>query len=167
MPGQLQELPATKSFGVKKILDMMLKPSKNGTSSPSDDKIDERVSSVDKMETDASDTEDSYSEPDKKVEMKDMKNSVLIDAFQKLYHSYFDGDDVELCNDILHILDELKARSCVTDREYIHMKSLLTQQIQSYLYGNINSTVENMTQDDNNEILELLRLMKKILWLKS
>ena len=93
--------------------------------SPPDEKIDKRVPFDDEMETDALDTEDSYSDLDKKVEMKDMKNSVLINAFQKLYHSYFDGEDVELCDDIFHILDELKARSCVTDREYIHMKSFL------------------------------------------
>ena len=161
VPGQPQELPATKTFGVKEILDVILKPSKKGWLSLSDEKIDEIVTSDDEMESDASVTEDLPSEPEKKVLMTDIKNSELIDVFQKLVHSYFDGDDVELCNDILRMLDELKARSCITDREYIHIKSLLTQQIQSNLYQSINSTIENMIQDDKDEILELLRSMKR------
>ena len=96
VPGQPQELPATKSFGVKEILDIILKPSKDDSLSPSDEKIDEIVTSDDEMETDASNAEDLLSEPEKKVLMKDIKNRELIDGFQKLVHSYFDGDDVEL-----------------------------------------------------------------------
>ena len=118
VPGQPQELPATKSFGVKEILDVILKPSKKGWLSLSDEKMDEIVTSDDEMESDASVTEDLPSEPEKKVLMTEIKNSELIDVFKKLVHSYFDQDDVELCNDILRILDELKARSCITDREY-------------------------------------------------
>ena len=53
--------------------------------------------------------------------MKDMKNSLLIDVFQKSY-SHFDEDDVELWNDLLHLLDELKVRGCVTEDEYIRIK---------------------------------------------
>ena len=158
VPGQPQELPATKSFGVKEILDIILKPSKDGLLSPSDEKNDEIVTTDDEMGSDASDTEDLSSEP---VLIKDIKDSELIDVFQKLVHSYFDGDDVELCNDILRLLDELKVRSCITDPEYIHIKSLLTHQIQSNLYQSINSTIENMIQDDKDEILELLRSMKR------
>ena len=53
---------------------------------------------------------------------------MLIDYFQKLY-THFDEDDVELCNDILNLLEALKTRGCVTEREYIHIKSILARQI--------------------------------------
>ena len=62
---------------------------------------------------------------------------------------------------ILNLLDALRIRGCVTDREYVHIKSLLSQQIRLNLYESINSTVENMTRDDKNEILGLLRSMTK------
>ena len=66
-----------------------------------------------------------------------------------------------MCNDILQLLDVMKARGCVTEREYTRIKTLLAQQIQLNLYESINSTVENMTRDDKNEILGLLRSMTK------
>ena len=52
---------------------------------------------------------------------------MLIDLFQKLY-SHFDEDDIELCNDILNLLEELKTRGCITEPEYTHIKSILARQ---------------------------------------
>ena len=114
-------------------------------------------------ESDESDSDDSDTEGVEDIKVpkdKENQDSLLIDAFHKLY-SHFDEDDVEMCNDILQLLDALKVRGCVTDREYAHIKSLLSQQIRLNLYESINSTVENMTRDDKNEILGLLRSMTK------
>ena len=55
----------------------------------------------------------------------------------------------------------MKTRGCVTEREYIAIKSRLAQQMHLNLYESINLTVENMIRDDKNEILGLLRSMKK------
>ena len=107
-----------------------------------------------------SDTKDSDSVNIKRPKGKKDQDSKLIDSFQKLY-SHFDEDDVELCNDILNLLEALKTRGCVTKREYIHVKSRLAQQIHLNMYETINSTVENMTRDDKNEILRLLGSIKK------
>ena len=75
----------------------------------------------------------------------------MTDAFIKLY-SNFDEDDLEMSNDILRLLDALKTRGCVTEREYIDIKSRLAQQMHLNLYESTNSTVENMTRDDKNEV---------------
>ena len=62
---------------------------------------------------------------------KDIKkqNSMLIDAFAKLY-SHFD-EDVEMRKNILIILDALKTRKCITDSEYTKIKSPLTERMHS------------------------------------
>ena len=130
---------------VKKILDIMMIPP-----------IDNEQDADDELHSDSSDSESVKDVP----LMKDINNSTLIDIFQKLY-SHFDEDDIEFCNDILRLLEELKTRKCITDSEYTHIKNLLRQQIQINLYKSINSTVENMIQDDKDEILGLLRSMKK------
>ena len=101
-----------------------------------------------------SDTKDSMPKGEKDQDSK------LIDSFQKLY-SHFDEDDIELYNDILNLLEELKTRGCITEPEYTHIKSILARQIHLNMQETINSTVENMTRDDKNEILGLLRSMKK------
>ncbi len=91
---------------------------------------------------------------------KESQDSLLTDYFIKLY-SNLDEDDVELCTDILQLLDELKRRGCVTEHEYMDIKSRLKRQIDLNLYETIDSTVENMVQDDKKEVLGLLRSMKK------
>ena len=88
------------------------------------------------------------------------EDSKLIDLFQKLY-SNFDEDDIELCNDTLRLLEILKEKGCVTESEYLRVKSELAEKIQLNLYESINSTVKNMIRDDKNEIMGLLRSMKK------
>ena len=140
---------------VKKILDIILSPSKNvqtvqDISPPKVAKTEEDLSTDEESD---SDTEDSMSKGKKD------QNSKLIDYFQKLY-AHFDEDDVELCNDILNLLEELKTRGCITESEYTHIKSILGRQIHLNMQETINSTVENMTRDDKNEILGLLRSMK-------
>ena len=147
---------------VKKVLDVILNPSKNAQtaqniSPPKIAKTDEILSTDEEPD---SDMEDSDSVNIDVPEGKKEQDSMLIDSFQKLY-SHFDEDDVELCNDILNLLKELKTRGCVTEQEYKHIESRLAQQIHLNMNETINSTVENMTQDDKNEILGLLRSMKK------
>ena len=61
---------------------------------------------------------------------------------------------------ILIILDALKTRGCITDREYTDIKSPLTERMHSNLYEIINSTIEDKTQDDKNEVLGLLSSVK-------
>ena len=94
---------------------------------------------------------------------KDIKkqNSTLIDAFTKVYQHFDDyEDDVEMRKNILIVLDELKTRGCITDREYTEIKSPLAERMHSNLYEIINSTIENKTGDDKNEVLGLLSSIK-------
>ena len=106
-----------------------------------------------------SDSNDSDSGSERRP--KDMKEqkSLLTDAFNKVYSS-FDENDVEMRNDILKLLDALKTRGCVTKREYADIKSHLERRMHLNLYESIHSTIENMTKDNKNEVLELLRSMK-------
>ena len=108
---------------------------------------------------DSEDSNDSDSGSEKRP--KDMKEqkSLLTDAFNKVYSS-FDENDVEMRNDIMKLLDALKTRGCVTKREYADIKSHLERRMHLNLYESIHSTIENMTKDDKNEVLELLRSMK-------
>ena len=70
-----------------------------------------------------------------------------------------------LCMDhvqnILRLLDALKERGCIKDREYIDIKSQLERKIDLNLYESIDSTVDNMIKDDKEEVLGLLRSMEK------
>ena len=67
-------------------------------------------------DSDSKDSNDSDSGSEKRP--KDMKEqkSLLTNAFNKVYSS-FDENDVEMRNDILKLLDALKTRGCVTERE--------------------------------------------------
>ena len=60
-------------------------------------------------------------------------------------------------NDILKLLKALKIKGCVTEREYADIKSRLNRQMNLNLYESIDSTIENMTREDEREILGLLR----------
>ena len=93
---------------------------------------------------------------------KDIKkqNAVLIDAFAKVYRHEFE-DDVEMRKNMLIILDELKTRGCITDREYTEIKSPLEERMHSNLYEIINSTIEDKTRDDKTEVLGLLSSIKE------
>ena len=93
---------------------------------------------------------------------KDIKkqNSMLIDAFAKVYRHEFE-DDVEMRKNMLIILDELKTRGCITDREYTEIKSPLEERMHSNLYEIINSTIEDKTRDDKTEVLGLLSSIKE------
>ena len=62
-------------------------------------------------------------------------------------------------NDILKLLEALKIKGCVTEREYADIKSRLNRQMNLNLYESIDSTIENMTREDEREILGLLRSM--------
>ena len=95
---------------------------------------------------------------------KDIKkqNAVLIDAFAKVYRRFNEfEDDVEMRKNMLIILDELKTRGCITDREYTEIKSPLEERMHSNLYEIINSTIEDKTRDDKTEVLGLLRSIKE------
>ena len=120
--------------------------------------VDKIVSTDD--ESDASDNGSEVMEDIKWPEDIKKQDSMLIDAFTKLY-SHFDEDDVEMRDNILLILNALKTRGCITDREYTDIKSLLTQRMHLNLYESINSTIEKKTQDDKDEVLRLLRSMNK------
>ena len=93
---------------------------------------------------------------------KDIKkqNSMLIDAFTKLYRHDFEGD-VEMRKTIIDILDAMKTRGCITDREYTDIKSPLEERMHSKLYETINSTIEDKTRDDKTEVLGLLSSIKE------
>ena len=136
---------------VKKILDIILKPKTSGNEQNSEwmpngkiSKVstDENLSTDNESDSGAMDTENSDNEL--VVVPKDEKDSEIIYLFQKIY-SQFDGDDVELCNDILNLLTVLKEKGCVTEQEYTAIKSRLEKKIRLNLYESIDSTVENMT----------------------
>ena len=108
----------------EKILDIISKPktSRNGQNSEwmpngkiSKVSTDENLSTDNESDSGAMDTENSDNESP--IVLADKKDSELIDLFQKLY-SHFDEDDIELCEDILNLLAELRERKCVTEKEY-------------------------------------------------
>ncbi len=114
-----------------------------------------------KTESDTEESEDSDSES-KNIKMpkdKEGEDNLLTDYFLKLY-SNFDEDDVEMVNDLLDILKELKKRGCLTEKEYADIKSRVDRQVHLNLYETIDSTAENLIQDDKREVLGLLRSMK-------
>ena len=151
----------------EKILDMLSKPktSRNGHNSEwipngkiSKVSTDENLSTDDESDSGAMDAENS--DDDGPIVLADKTDSELIDLFHKLYSHFEDEDDNELCEDIFALLAELRERKCVTEKEYGLIKSRLEKMKQLNLYESIDSTVENMTRDDKNEILGLLRSMK-------
>ena len=151
----------------EKILDMISKPktSRSGHNSEwipngkiSKVSTDENLSTDDESDSGAMDAENS--DDDGPIVLADKTDSELIDLFHKLYSHFEDEDDNELCEDIFALLAELRERKCVTEKEYGSIKSRLKKKKQLNLYESIDSTVENMTRDDKNEILGLLRSMK-------
>ena len=151
----------------EKILDMLSKPktSRSGHNSEwipngkiSKVSTDENLSTDDESDSGAMDAENS--DDDGPIVLADKTDSELIDLFHKLYSHFEDEDDNELCEDIFALLAELRERKCVTEKEYGSIKSRLEKMKQLNLYESIDSTVENMTRDDKNEILGLLRSMK-------
>ena len=151
----------------EKILDMLSKPktSRSGHNSEwipngkiSKVSTDENLSTDDESDSGAMDAENS--DDDGPIVLADKTDSELIDLFHKLYSHFEDEDDNELCEDIFALLAELRERKCVTEKEYGLIKSRLEKKKQLNLYESIDSTVENMTRDDKNEILGLLRSMK-------
>ena len=133
-----------------------------------DDVEDTSPENVDVSTGDESDDEASDNEVlglDENIEEewpKDIKkqNSMLIDAFTKLYRHDFEGD-VEMRKTIIDILDAMKTRGCITDREYTEIKSPLEERMHSNLYEIINSTIEDKTRDDKTEVLGLLSSIKE------
>ena len=142
-------------FGRDDVEDTSLSPPEN---------VDEIVSTGDESDDEASDNEVLGLDENIEEEWpKDIKkqNSMLIDAFTKLYRHFDDlEDDVEMRKNILIILDALKTRGCITDREYTDIKSPLTERMHLKKYEIINSTIENKTRDDKTEVLGLLSSIK-------
>ena len=124
--------------------------------------LDGKSSTVGKgFDEEDSDSEDSNRTDSGSEELpkdKEKQESLLTDVLNKLY-SNFDEDDIEMRNDILKLLEALKIKGCVTEREYADIKSRLNRQMNLNLYESIDSTIENMTREDEREILGLLRSM--------
>ena len=134
----------------QKVTDMI-----SGREDTSPENVD--VSTGDESDDEASDN-DVLGLHEEDIEWpKDIKkqNSMLIDAFTKLYRHDFEGD-VEMRKTIIDILDAMKTRGCITDREYTEIKSPLEERMHSNLYEIINSTIEDKTRDDKTEVLGLL-----------
>ena len=123
-------------FGRDDVEDTSLSPPEN---------VDEIVSTGDESDDEASDNEVLGLDENIEEEWpKDIKkqNSMLIDAFTKLYRHDFEGD-VEMRKTVIDILDAMKTRGCITDREYTEIKSPLEERMHSKLYETINSTIED------------------------
>ena len=133
------------------------KPSKDVQNSSSVRKQTKIIST--ESDSDSESSNDSDSESEKRPKDKKKQDSQLADVFNKIY-SCFDEDDVEMRNDILQLLDALKTRRCVTERGYTDIKSRLERRMHLNLYETIDSTIDNMIQDDKKEVLGLLRSMK-------
>ena len=141
----------------QKVTDMI-----SGREDTSPENVD--VSTDDESDDEASDNEVLGLHEEDIEWPKDIKkqNSMLIDAFTKLYRHFDDfEDDVEMRKNILIILDALKTRGCITDREYTDIKSPLEERMHSKLYETINSTIEDKTRDDKTEVLGLLSSIKE------
>ena len=181
VPPGLRKVTTEDKKEVNKVIDAMFQSPKKDRSPPAPKKVkvSKIASKIDKILngekgvrntsggkktkiiSDESDSDSNDSDSGSERRPKDMKEqkSLLTDAFNKVYSS-FDENDVEMRNDILKLLDALKTRGCVTKREYADIKSHLERRMHLNLYESIDSTIENMTQDDKNEVLELLRSMK-------
>ena len=178
VPPGLRKVTTEDKKEVNKVIDAMFQSPKKDRSPPAPKKVkvSKIASKIDKILngekgvrntsggkktkiiSDESDSDSNDSDSGSERRPKDTK-SLLTDVFNKVYSS-FDENDVEMRNDILKLLDALKARGCVTQREYADIKSHLERRMHLNLYESIHSTIENMTKDDKNEVLELLRSMK-------
>ena len=108
--------PARKKTKVSKVaatIDTMLnrKSSRDVTSSTVGKKA--KIDSTE-FDSDSGDSNHSDSGSEELPKDKKKQDSQLTDVFNKLY-SNFDENDVEMRNDILTLLDALKARGCVTE----------------------------------------------------
>ena len=181
VPPGLRKVTTEDKKEVNKVIDAMFQSPKKDRSPPAPKKVkvSKIASKIDtilngakgvrntsggkktKIISDESDSDSNDSDSGSERRPKDMKEqkSLLTDAFNKVYSS-FDENDVEMRNDILKLLDALKARGCVKPREYADIKSHLERRMHLNLYESIHSTIENMTKDDKNQVLELLRSMK-------
>ena len=181
VPPGLRKVTTEDKKEVNKVIDAMFQSPKKDRSPPAPKKVkvSKIASKIDKILngekgvrntsggkktkiiSDESDSDSNDSDSGSERRPKDMKEqkSLLTDAFNKVYSS-FDENDVEMRNDILKLLDALKTRGCVTKREYADIKSHLERRMHLNLYESIHSTIENMTKDNKNEVLELLRSMK-------
>ena len=181
VPPGLRKVTTEDKKEVNKVIDAMFQSPKKDRSPPAPKKVkvSKIASKIDKILngekgvrntsggkktkiiSDESDSDSNDSDSGSERRPKDMKEqkSLLTDAFNKVYSS-FDENDVEMRNDILKLLDALKARGCVKPREYADIKSHLERRMHLNLYESIHSTIENMTKDDKNQVLELLRSMK-------
>ena len=117
---------------------------------------------IDSIESDSDSGDSNHSDSGTEELSKDKKkqDSLLTDVFNKLY-SNFDENDVEMRNDILTLLDALKARGCVTESEYADIKSHLERQMDLNLHESTESTIESMMQEAEKEVLGLLRSMSE------
>ena len=178
VPPGLRKVTTEDKKEVNKVIDAMFQSPKKDRSPPAPKKVkvSKIASKIDKILngekgvrntsggkktkiiSDESDSDSNDSDSGSERRPKDTK-SLLTDVFNKVYSS-FDENDVEMRNDILKLLDALKARGCVTKREYADIKSHLERRMHLNLYESIHSTIENMTKDNKNEVLELLRSMK-------
>ncbi len=111
-------------------------------------------------DTEDSEDSDSGSKNIKVPKDKEGEDNLLTDYFLKLY-SNFDEDDIGMVNDLLQVMDELKKRGFLTEREYADVKRRVDRQVHLNLYETIDSTTENLIHDDKREVLGLLRSMKK------
>ena len=169
MPPGLQKLVA--EDGAKKTINALFESIGKDRSPPARKKmkfskvpatmLDGKSSTIGKgFDEEDSDSEDSNRTDSGSEELpkdKEKQESLLTDVLNKLY-SNFDEDDIEMRNDILKLLEALKMKGCVTEREYADIKSRLNQQMNLNLDESIDSTIENMTREDEREILGLLTL---------
>jgi hypothetical protein len=165
-PGQRNVTTEDKKEANKVIDAIFRSPKKDRSPTvPKKVKVSKIASKIDTIlndsdsDSDSKNSNDSDSGSEKRSKDKKEQKSLLTDAFHKVYSS-FDENDVEMRNDILKLLDALKTRGCVTEREYADIKSHLERRMHLNLYESIDSTIENMTQDDKNEDLEILRSIK-------
>ena len=102
-------------------------------------------------------SEGSESETEVSSEVTEKK---LVKVFNDLY-SRIDEGDTAINNDLLILLKELKQRGCITKDEYRTVKARLRTKKQLNLYETIKSAIENITRDDQTQILHILRGMTK------
>ena len=87
----------------------------------------ESESEEEEEEEESKSKEVSESEPEEVSE--EMTDKKLLKVFNDLY-SKFDEDDIEIHNDLLVLLNEMKQRKCITKDEYKSLKASLQKKIQ-------------------------------------
>jgi hypothetical protein len=132
----------------------------------SESEEEECISSSSQSETEESSSsqeeeESSSQELEGETEYKFMPKSRkhLMKAFRGLYSKFH--DDIDVYSNLVLMLDELKRRECIAEDEYKALNEVLQQKVGLGLEETVHTTTDEMTKNDKEQVLTLLKGMNK------